>query len=90
MSSPLFLPLKDRKLEAIEIEIANLATDLVMREIVLFRINAKDMTLFPADWKKLSKIEQDKWLTNTKKRIADEIKTVNLKVSFWEKYAKTL
>lgn len=81
----------ERQLEAVDRRIDGLATISSEPLFTLFRLTVlKDKALYPLDWKKRSKQEQERWMTETVKRLKDKLKGIDKELAQLNKFTKSL
>lgn len=82
---------QQNQLKALDQKLEDLARDYTTIQFLDFRLfTLKDTSLYPKDWKKLSKLEKDKWTDNTQKRITEQTKGILKEVSQLSKFIKSL
>ena len=82
---------QQNQLKALDQKLEDLARDYTTIQFLDFRLfTLKDTSLYPKDWKKLSKLEKDKWTDNTQKRITEQTKRILKEVSQLSKFIKSL
>jgi len=80
-----------RQLDVIDKKLDDLARDLTTIQFLNFRLfDIQDISLYPMDWKKLSKLEREKWMENTSKRINDQVKKIEKEIKQLNQFIKTL